>query len=161
MFRTLSFRFGIMLFLIFLAFFFDANNGEFVWEMQSGICNEYDFQTRQCLSIEEPKNFPKLVALIDIPTLFFIWVFTFCGSYFKTGNLVNKLERAYHLSKDAGELCACLGGVLIFWGVFHEAAMADAFKYIFMAYLYGHLTAIILITIVNYLRSKEEDNALN
>ena len=64
MFRTLSFRFGIMLFLIFLAFFFDANNGEFVWEMQSGICNEYDFQTRQCLSIEEPKNFPKWWLLL-------------------------------------------------------------------------------------------------
>ena len=72
MFRTLSFRFGIMLFFIFLAFFFDANNDEFVWDIQSGICNEYDFQTRQCLSIEEPKTFSKLVALIDFPTLLFI-----------------------------------------------------------------------------------------
>jgi hypothetical protein len=158
MFKALRFRFGIMFIFIFLAFFFDPMNGEFVWYMQSGTCNEYDFETRQCLSIEDPKTFPKLVALIDIPTLIFIWVFTICGSYFKSGNLVNKLERASHLSKDAGELCACLGGVLIFWGVFHEAAMADAFKYIFMAYLYGHFTAIILITIVNYLRSKEEDN---
>ena len=161
MFRTLSFRFGIMLFFIFLAFFFDANNDEFVWDIQSGICNEYDFQTRQCLSIEEPKTFSKLVALIDFPTLLFIWVFTFCGSYFKSGNLVYKLVRASHLSKDAGELCACLGGVLIFWGVFHEAAMANAFVYVFMAYLYGHFTGIIFIAIVNYHRSKEEDKALN
>ena len=95
------------------------------------------------------------------PTLLFIWVFTFCGSYFKSGNLVNKLERASHLSKDAGEICACVGGVLLFWGIFHEAAMANAFKYIFMAYLYGHLTAFILVTVVNFHKSKEEDNALN
>ena len=64
MFRTLSFRFGIMLFFIFLAFFFDANNDEFVWDIQSGICNEYDFQTRQCLSIEEPKRFS--IGIVEI-----------------------------------------------------------------------------------------------
>ena len=73
MFRALRFRFGIMFIFIFLAFFFDAMNGEFVWDMQSGICNEYDFETRQCLSIEDPKTFKKLVTLIDIPTLIFIF----------------------------------------------------------------------------------------
>ena len=161
MFRTLSLRFGIKFVMIFFAIFFDFMKGEFVWDMQSGICNEFDFEAGQCLSIENPKTFSKLVALIDFPTLLFIWVFTFSGSYFKSGNLVNKLERASHLSKDAGEICACVGGVLLFWGIFHEAAMANAFKYIFMAYLYGHLTAFILVTVVNFHKSKEEDNALN
>jgi|TARA_B100001964_G_scaffold196072_1_gene220469 hypothetical protein len=46
---------------------------------------------------------------------------------------------------------------LIFWGVFHEAGMAEAFKYMFMDQFYGHLTAIILISMTNYLRSKEEE----
>ena len=34
---------------------------------------------------------------------------------------IDKLERASHLSKDAGELCACTEALLIFSGVFHEA----------------------------------------
>ena len=63
------------------------------------------------------------------------------------------------MAKDAGELCACVGGVLIFWGVFHEAGMAEAFKYIFMAQFYGHLTAIIIIIFVNFLKSKEEESS--
>ena len=46
---------------------------------------------------------------------------------------------------------------MIFWGVFHEAGMAEAFKYMFMDQFYGHLTAIILISMTNYLRSKEEE----
>ena len=64
--------------------------------------------------------------------------------------MVNKLERASHLAKDAGELCVCVGGVLIFWGVFQEAEMAETFKYISMAQFYGHLTAIILISMTNF-----------
>ena len=55
--------------------------------MQSGICNEYDFGNRQCRSGENLITFPKFVALIDIPTIIFIWGITFCGSYFKSGKL--------------------------------------------------------------------------
>ena len=159
MFRALRFRFVVMIFLVFLAFFFNPNGPEFIWDMQSGICNEYDFSNRVCLSGENLLTFPKFEALVDLPTLFFIWGFIFCGSYFKSGNLIDKLERASHLSKDAGELCACTEALLIFSGVFHEAGMAVAFKSVFQAYLYGHFTAIILITMANYLKSKEEDNA--
>ena len=159
MFKALRFRFGFMFFVIFLAFFWDFQTFEFKWDMQSGICNEYDFGNRQCPSGENLITLPKFVALIDIPTIIFIWGITFCGSYFKSGKLVNKLERASHLAKDAGELCACVGGVLIFWGVFHEAGMAEAFKYIFMAQFYGHLTAIIIIFFVNFLKSKEEESS--
>ena len=159
MFKALRFRFGFMFFVIFLAFFWDFQTFEFKWDMQSGICNEYDFGNRQCRSGENLITFPKFVALIDIPTIIFIWGITFCGSYFKSGKLVNKLERASHLAKDAGELCACVGGVLIFWGVFHEAGMAEAFKYIFMAQFYGHLTAIIIIFSVNFLKPKEEESS--
>ena len=46
--------------------------------------------------------------------------------------------------------------LLIFSGVFHEAGMAVAFKFVFQAYLYGHLTGIILITMANYLKSRED-----
>ena len=121
------------------------------------ICNEYDFSNRECLSGENLFTFPKIEALIDLPTLVFIWGFILCGSYFKSGNLIDKLERASHLSKDAGELCTCTEALLIFSGVFHEAGMAVAFKSVFQAYLYGHFTGIILITMSNYLKSKEEE----
>ena len=158
MFRALRFRFGIMFFLIFLAFFFDFMNGEFRWHHQTGICHEVDYQARECISGQNLHTISKFEILFDLPTLMFVWGITFLGSYFKSGSLINKLERASHLSKDAGELAATVGAVLTFAGVFHEAAMAGAFRYIFYAYFVGHLTAIILITFANYLRSKEEDN---
>ena len=81
MFKALRFRFGFMFFVIFLAFFFDPLTFEFKWDMQSGICNEYDFGNRQCRSGENLITFPKFVALIDIPTIIFIWGITFCGAY--------------------------------------------------------------------------------
>ena len=160
MFKALRIRFLIMGSLVFLAFFFNPNGPEFIWEIQTGICNEYDFVNIECLTGENLFKFPKFVALIDLPTLVFIWVFIFCGSYFNFGNLIDKLERASHLSKDAGELCACTEALLIFSGVFHEAGMAVAFKAIFQAYLYGHFTAIILSTMANYLKSKEDENTI-
>ena len=156
MFKALRFRFTVMLFLVFLAFFFNPNGPEFIWDIQTGVCNEYDYSERKCITGENLLTFPKFVALIDLPTLIFILGFIFCGSYFKSGNLIEKLERASHLSKDAGELCACTEALLIFSGVFHEAGMAMAFKMVFQAYLYGHLTGIILITMANYLKSQEE-----
>ena len=156
MFRALRFRFAAMILLVFLAFFFNPNGPEFVWEIQSGVCNEYNFSERKCISGENLFSFPKFEALIDLPTLIFIWGFVFCGSYFKSENRIEKLERASHLSKDAGELCACTEALLIFSGVFHEAGMAVAFKFVFQAYLYGHLTAIIRITMANYLKSRED-----
>lgn len=163
MFRALRFRFGVMFFLIFLAFFFDFMNGEFKWDHQTGICHEVDYQAStpsvtKCISGQNITTISKFEILIDLPTLMFVWGITFLGSYFKSGSLINKLERASHLSKDAGELAATVGAVLTFAGVFHEAAMASAFRYIFYAFFVGHLTAIILITFANYLRSKEEDN---
>ena len=88
MFKALRFRFGFMFFVIFLAFFWDFQTFEFKWDMQSGICNEYDFGNRQCRSGENLITFPKFVALIDIPTIIFIWGITFSGSYFKSGKLV-------------------------------------------------------------------------
>ena len=70
--KALRFRFGIMLLLIFLAFFFDAMNGEFIWDMQSGICNEYDFGNRKCLTgifewlkITDEKQIVNTIRAID------------------------------------------------------------------------------------------------
>ena len=107
------------------------------------------------------KHFQNLWLSLIFQPYFLFGSSLFAVQNFKSGNLVNKLERASHISKDAGEICACVGGVLLFWGIFHEAAMANAFKYIFMAYLYGHLTAFILVTVVNFHKTKEENNALN
>jgi len=50
--------------------------------MQSGVCNEFDFGQRKCLSGEDLITFLKLIIFIDIPAIFFIWGITFCGSYF-------------------------------------------------------------------------------
>ena len=61
MFRTLSLRFGIMFVMIYFAIFFDPMKCEFVWDMQSGICNEFDFEAGQCLSIENPKIFSEIL----------------------------------------------------------------------------------------------------
>ena len=80
MFRALRFRFAAMILLVFLAFFFNPNGPEFVWEIQSGECNEYNFSERKCISGENLFSFPKFEALIDLPTLIFIWGFVFCGS---------------------------------------------------------------------------------
>ena len=61
MYRTLSLRFGIMFVMIYFAIFFDPMKCEFVWDMQSGICNEFDFEAGQCLSIENPKIFSEIL----------------------------------------------------------------------------------------------------
>ena len=114
-------------------------NGEFRWYHQTGICHEVDYQAStpsvtKCISGQNLTTISKFEILIDLPTLMFVWGITFLGSYFKSGSLINKLERASHLSKDAGELAATVGAVLTFAGVFHEAAMASAFRYIFMLF---------------------------
>ena len=43
---------------------------------------------------------------------------TYLGSWFRNGDLSNKLKRASHTVKDAGELAATIGTVVSFSGIF-------------------------------------------
>ena len=92
----------------------------------------------------------------DGPTLFIVWGITIFGAWFKRGNLILKLERASHLAKDAGELAAALGAIMVFTLPFNEQMISQAFGVVFLSYFWGHFTAITLITITNYLKTREE-----
>ena len=81
---------------------------------------------------------------------------TIFGAWYKDGNLIAKLERASHLAKDAGELCAALGAIMVFTLPFNEEMINKAFGVVFLGYFWGLLTGIILITVSNYLKTKEE-----
>ena len=97
-----------------------------------------------------------LELIFELPALIFIWGITIFGAWFKHGNLIAKLERASHLAKDAGELCAALGAIMVFTLPFNEEMINKAFGVVFLGYFWGHLTGIILITVSNYLKTKEE-----
>ena len=48
------------------------------------------------------------MQLIDVKTFLFVFGLTFLGSWFNKGNFSNKIERASHMAKDAGELAATI-----------------------------------------------------
>ena len=81
-------------------------------------------------------------------------------SGFKGNGLVDSLERASHLAKDAGELGAAIGAIQTFMRVFNEAAISFAFGFVFSTYFAGLTIALICSTIANYLRAKENNNKL-
>ena len=81
---------------------------------------------------------------------------TYLGSWFRDGDLSNKLERASHTVKDAGELAATIGVVVFFSGIFFEPPLHITFCIIFLAYIYGQLRGFTLITLTNYIRRREE-----
>ena len=99
--------------------------------------------------------------MFNITTLIFVWGITIFGAWFKGGNLIAKLERGSHLSKDAGELAGALGAIMVFTLPFNEAFISKAFGVVFLGYFWGHLTGIILIIIANYLKTKEETLLVN
>ena len=109
-----------------------------------------------CLKGSNIKEVFSLYLIFDLPALIFIWGITIFGAWFKNGNLIAKLERASHLAKDAGELCAALGAIMVFTLPFNEEMINKAFGVVFLGYFWGHLTGIILITVSNYLKTKEE-----
>ena len=81
---------------------------------------------------------------------------TYLGSWFRDGELTNKLERASHTAKDAGELAATIGAVISFSGIFFEPSLHMTFRIIFLAYLYGQLLGFTLTTLSNYMKCREE-----
>ena len=71
-------------------------------------------------------------------------------------DLLNKLKRASHTVKDAGELAATIGTVVSFSGIFFEPSLHMTFRIIFLAYLYGQLLGFTLTTLSNYMKCREE-----
>ena len=71
-------------------------------------------------------------------------------------NLRYRFKQSSHLAKDCGELIAAMGAVITFSRVFYEPFLHDAFKYIFLSYMYGQILGYILTVITNYLKSSEE-----
>ena len=58
---------------------------------------------------------------------------TYLGSWFRDGDLSNKLERASHTAKDAGELAATIGAVISFSGIFFEAFLTHDLPHYFFS----------------------------
>ena len=165
--RVLPLRFGLIILVIFVGYYFNFESFQFEFSQVSGICEEFKnplsdkiHATTECVKGTNLKENLKVMYLLDIPTLLLLFVITFCGSWFSKGNLVNKLERASHLSKDAGEFTAALGAILVFNMPFNEAPISAAFGSVFLSYFWGHFFAIILITFANYLKTQEENDLI-
>ena len=94
--------------------------------------------------------------LIDPVALLIVLGLTYLGSWFRNGDLSNKLKRASHTVKDARELAATIGTVVSFSGIFFEPSLHMTFRIIFLAYLYGQLLGFTLTTLSNYMKCKEE-----
>ena len=86
-----------------------------------------------------------------------ISIITILGSAFRGHGLIGSLEKASHLANDVGELGAAIGAIHTFMGVFNEAAISQAFGFIFSAYFVGLSTSIICSALANYLRSKKQN----
>ena len=160
MIKALRLRFLFIIFMIFMALFWGQE--KFRTNIQTGVCEDFDYEKWVCISGFNLKTVPFFMQLIDVKTFLFVFGLTFLGSWFNKGNFSNKIERASHMAKDAGELAATIGAVISFSGIFFEPSLHITFKYIFVAYLYGNLLGYLLTVISNYIRSEEESaNALD
>ena len=157
--RVLQIRFGLIFFIIFMAYYFDYFHLEFRWyEDHGGICEEWinDDPRLGCSKGSGINIANKLFFILDAPTICFVWGITFLGAWYKKGNIILKLERASHLAKDVGEFAAALGAILALTKPFNEAGISQAFGVAFVGYFWGHITAIFLVTVANYLKTKNE-----
>ena len=136
-------RLILIIFIIFQAYTFHELPWTANYTRESGgICEEYS-SNFECLKGTGIKEVFIFDLIFDLPTLYFIWGITIFGFWFKGGNLIAKLERGSHLAKDAGELCAALGAIIVFTMPFNEAMLSKAFSIVFLGYFWGHLTGII------------------
>ena len=157
MIKALRLRF---LFIIFMALFW--KQGKIQTNIQTSVCENFDYEKWVFISGFNLRTIPFFMKLIDIYTFIVVFGLTILGSWFTKGNLSNKIERASHMAKDAGELAATIGAVISFSGIFFEPSLHITFQYIFLAYLYGNLLGYLLTVISNYIRSEEESaNALD
>ena len=160
MIKALRLRFLFIIFIIFMALFW--KQGKIQTNIQTGVCENFDYEKWVCISGFNLRTVPFFMQLIDTNTFIVVFGLTILGSWFSKGNLTNKIERASHMAKDAGELAATIGAVISFSGIFFEPSLHITFQYIFLAYLYGNLLGYLLTVITNYIRSEEESaNALD
>ena len=160
MIKALRLRFLFIIFIIFMALFW--KQGKIQPNIQTGVCENFDYEKWVCISGFNLRTVPFFMQLIDTNTFIVVFGLTILGSWFTKGNLSNKIERASHMAKDAGELAATIGAVISFSGIFFEPSLHITFQYIFLAYLYGNLLGYLLTVISNYIRSEEESaNALD
>ena len=157
--RVLQIRFGLIFFIIFMAYYFDFSHFEFRWYQEhGGICEQWiDDDPRLGCSRGSGINIVnKLFLILDPPTIWFVLGITFLGAWFRKGNIILKLERASHLAKDVGEFVAALGAIIALMRPFNEAGISQAFGVAFLGYFWGHITAIFLVTVANHLKTKDE-----
>ena len=156
MFRPLRLRFFLIVLLLFFALFWDFNKGELRTTIQTGVCEEFDYANRSCQSGPNLIITSYPAMLIDPVALLMVLGLTYLGSWFRDGDLSNKLERASHTEKDAGELAATIGAVVSFSGIFFEPSLHMTFRIIFFANLYGQLLGFTLTNLSNYMKCREE-----
>ena len=160
MIKALRLRFLFIIFIIFMALFW--KQGKIQTNIQTGVCENFDYEKWVCISGFNLSTVPFFMQLFNAETFIVVFGLTILGSWFSKGNLTNKIERASHMAKDAGELAATIGAVISFSGIFFEPSLHITFQYIFLAYLYGNLLGYLLTVISNYIRSEEESaNALD
>ena len=160
MIKALRLRFLFIIFIIFMALFW--KQGKIQTNIQTGVCENFDYEKWVCISGFNLRTVPFFMQLFNAETFIVVFGLTILGSWFTKGNLSNKIERASHMAKDAGELAATIGAVISFSGIFFEPSLHITFQYIFLAYLYGNLLGYLLTVISNYIRSEEESaNALS
>ena len=160
MIKALRLRFLFIIFIIFTALFW--KQGKIQTIIQTGVCENFDYEKWVCISGFNLRTVPFFMQLFDTNTFIVVFGLTILGSWFTKGNLSNKIERASHMAKDAGELAATIGAVISFSGIFFEPSLHITFQYIFLAYFYGNLLGYLLTVISNYIRSEEESaNALD
>ena len=116
MFKALRLRFLFIIFIIFMALFW--KQGKIQTNIQTGVCENFDYEKWVCISGFNLRTVPFFMQLIDTNTFIVVFGLTILGSWFTKGNLSNKIERASHMAKDAGELAATIGAVISFSGIF-------------------------------------------
>ena len=152
-------RFFGLLVLVFLAMFLDFRELELIWERPTGVCQEGFSSEKGFYCIEESIIFQRstFIRFFDFPTIALIWGSTFFVVYTRSPkDSIQFWEEASHVAKDAGELMAALGSILVFTGVFNERTMANAFAAVFYAYFVGQLTALLCKTYSLHLKRKND-----
>ena len=152
-------RFFGLLVLVFLAMFLDFRELELIWERPTGVCQEGFSSEKGFYCTEESIIFQRstFIRFFDFPTIALIWGSTFFVVYTRSPkDSIQFWEEASHVAKDAGELMAALGSILVFTGVFNERTMANAFAAVFYAYFVGQLTALLCKTYSLHLKRKND-----
>ena len=129
MIKALRLRFLFIIFIIFMALFW--KQGKIQTNIQTGVCENYDYEKWVCISGFNLRTVPFFMQLFNAETFIVVFGLTILGSWFNKGNLSNKIERASHMAKDAGELAATIGAVISFSGIFFEPSLHITSQYIF------------------------------